>query len=134
MTTQEATRKLAEIYLYGATGNASEHRLGVYLARARAYGRAWNWVQVAAQLAGAYRALGAKPEGSAYEWHIGVHPIQMAVRQIEAEKDSHEHQMAAAGVRDWELCPCGEMRRKTKRGFYEYPSVDQYHRILGEVS
>lgn len=82
MTTDEATRQLAEIYMTGdpetRRGRAAEGHLWEAEERAGAE----DWSRADGSLVAAYRALGAKsPAATADDLGRGQHPIQ-----VEAER------------------------------------------------
>lgn len=85
MTTEKATSILADwLHIGYADIDDMETcvRVNSLMASAVSHGRDWNWGAAGKNIHAAYRALGAKPAGSGYEWHCGEHPVQIEAKKM----------------------------------------------------
>lgn len=51
-------------------------RASIHLSRIIDLAKEWQWTAVEQRLDRAYAALGSKNEGTGYDFHRGVHPVQ----------------------------------------------------------
>lgn len=74
MTTDEATEKLARIWVLGGFGEAE-----TLVAACIAHSRAWNWSAANRAMNRAYAVLGVEaPAVAVNAIHKGMHPVQVA--------------------------------------------------------
>lgn len=79
MKTEEATERLARIWMGGGVSDAA-----AAIELCIGHSREWRWTEAGEAMAAAYRALGAQaPEVPVNAIHRGSHPVQVAAAAIE---------------------------------------------------
>lgn len=78
MTTEQATQRLATLWMIGNGSPASET-----LAECREHSRRWDWKAANEAMSRAYALLGASaPDVPVSAIHSGKHPVQVAAEHV----------------------------------------------------
>lgn len=86
MTTDKATKKLAEIYVTGDSDNRPERNAENHLWDIESRAEAEDWGRADYSLDAAYHAMGAEPpSATAVDFSRGRHPIRVEAERLQRE-------------------------------------------------